>query len=146
MSDKTFNGLQFPNKSTGKARDPDTGFARIYVKNNNIYSVLPDGTDTQLTRIAETDPVFMSSAASNITNTNISNWNTAFSWGNHAIQGYLNSVSLNTNTDVTITSPLNGQVLKYNGTVWRNAADEGGSGSGVTEEQVIAYTIVLGSW
>ena len=128
MSDKTFNGIQFPNKTTGKARDPDSGFARLYVKNNNIYSVLPNGTDTQLTGIAETDPVFMSSAASNITNTNISNWNTAYGWGNHATQGYLTSVSLNTLTDVTITTPSNGQVLKYNGSIWVNAADSGGTG------------------
>jgi hypothetical protein len=30
-------------------------------------------------------------------------------------------------TDTTITSPSNGQVLKYNGTAWVNAADAGGS-------------------
>ena len=145
MSDKTFNGMQFPNKTTGKARNPDTGFARLYVKNNNIYSVLPDGTDTQLTRISETDPVFMSSAAANITNTNISNWNTAYGWGNHATQGYLTSVSLNTNTDVTITSPTNGQVLTYNGSIWVNSDATGGTG-GVNDEEVIAYTVVLGGW
>lgn len=145
MSDKTFNGIQFPNKSTGKARNPDTGFVRLYVKNNNIYSVLPDGTDTQLTGISETDPVFMSSAASNITNTDISNWNTAYGWGNHATQGYLTSVSLNSISDVTITSPTNGQVLTYNGSIWVNSDATGGS-SGVNEDEVIAYTIVLGGW
>lgn len=32
----------------------------------------------------ETDPLFSASPASNITSTNISNWNTAFGWGNHA--------------------------------------------------------------
>lgn len=136
--------MQFPNKTTGSARVPDTGFARLYVKNNNIYSVLPDGTDTQLTRISETDPVFMSSAASNITNTNISNWNTAYGWGNHATQGYLTSVSLNTNTDVTITSPANGQVLTYNGTIWVNAAASGGSGGGIPGGKAIVLSMVFG--
>ena len=145
MSDKTFNGIQFPNKSTGKARNPDTGFVRLYVKNNNIYSVLPDGSDTQLTGISETDPVFMSSAASNITNTDISNWNTAYGWGNHATQGYLTSVSLNSISDVTITTPTNGQVLTYNGSIWVNA-DATGSTGGVNDEEVIAYTVVLGGW
>lgn len=32
----------------------------------------------------ETDPLFSSSPASNITGTNISNWNNAFGWGDHA--------------------------------------------------------------
>lgn len=36
-----------------------------------------------------TDPVFILSAASSISSTMISNWNTAFGWGNHALAGYL---------------------------------------------------------
>ena len=43
-------------------------------------------TSTYLT--SETDPVFSASAASGITSTNISNWNTAYGWGNHASAGY----------------------------------------------------------
>ena len=38
---------------------------------------------------SETDPIFIASAAYGITNTNISNWNTAYGWGNHASAGYL---------------------------------------------------------
>lgn len=38
---------------------------------------------------AESDPVFTASPAGSITNTNISNWNTAFGWGNHASAGYI---------------------------------------------------------
>ena len=37
---------------------------------------------------SETDPVFTASVASGITSTNISNWNTAYGWGNHASAGY----------------------------------------------------------
>ncbi|MCX6257468.1 MAG: hypothetical protein NTW49_06170 [Bacteroidia bacterium] len=37
----------------------------------------------------ETDPVFGAHVASSINNTDISNWNTAYSWGNHATAGYL---------------------------------------------------------
>jgi hypothetical protein len=44
-------------------------------------------TSTYLT--AETDPIFSASPASGITSTNISNWNTAYGWGNHATAGYL---------------------------------------------------------
>lgn len=39
--------------------------------------------------ITETDPVFTASAAAGITNTNITNWNTAYGWGSHASAGYL---------------------------------------------------------
>jgi hypothetical protein len=42
---------------------------------------------------SETDPIFIASAAYGITNTNISNWNTAYGWGNHASAGYLTSFS-----------------------------------------------------
>jgi hypothetical protein len=44
---------------------------------------------------------------------------------------YLTSTgSINTHTDVTITSPQSGQVLKYDGTKWVNDTDQTGSGSG----------------
>lgn len=37
----------------------------------------------------ETDPIFNQSPAAGIGNTEISNWNTAYSWGDHASAGYL---------------------------------------------------------
>lgn len=42
---------------------------------------------------SETDPVFTASPAQEITGTNITNWNTAYGWGNHASAGYLTSLS-----------------------------------------------------
>lgn len=51
-------------------------------------------TNTYLTSYTETDPVFTASAAAGITGTNISNWNTAYGWGNHASAGYLTSASI----------------------------------------------------
>lgn len=36
----------------------------------------------------ETDPVFTASPAAGISSTNISNWNSAYGWGNHASAGY----------------------------------------------------------
>ncbi len=47
---------------------------------------------------SETDPIFLASAAYGITSTNISNWNTAYGWGNHASAGYLTSI---TSSEVT---------------------------------------------
>jgi hypothetical protein len=43
--------------------------------------------------IAETDPVFFVSPAHAISNGNLSDWNTAFGWGNHASAGYLTGFS-----------------------------------------------------
>jgi uncharacterized protein (TIGR02145 family) len=37
----------------------------------------------------ESDPVFGISPAFGITNSNISNWNSTFSWGNHSLAGYV---------------------------------------------------------
>ena len=51
-------------------------------------------TNTYLTSYTETDPVFTASAAAGITSTNISNWNTAYGWGNHAAAGYLTSAAI----------------------------------------------------
>ncbi len=42
---------------------------------------------------SETDPVFTASPVQGITGTNITNWNTAYGWGNHANAGYLTSLS-----------------------------------------------------
>lgn len=46
----------------------------------------------------ETDPIWSASPSFGITNTNLTNWNTAFGWGNHASAGYL--------TSFTETDPL----------------------------------------
>lgn len=47
----------------------------------------------------ETDPTVPSHVKS-ITTANVTNWNTAFSWGNHATQGYLKNVPTTTLSDV----------------------------------------------
>jgi hypothetical protein len=49
----------------------------------------------------ETDPVFLAHAANNVTNTKISNWDTAYGWGNHASAGYLTSVGTISYTDLS---------------------------------------------
>jgi hypothetical protein len=49
-----------------------------------------------ITGYTETDPIFTASAASSITTTNISNWNTAYGWGNHASAGYATQSYVNT--------------------------------------------------
>jgi hypothetical protein len=60
----------------------------------------------------ETDPVFTASAAYGISSTNISNWNTAYGWGNHALAGYLTAIT-------------SGQVTGALGYTPENAANKG---------------------
>ncbi len=47
--------------------------------------------------INETDPIFSASPATGITSGNILNWNTAYSWGNHANAGYISTISVTEN-------------------------------------------------
>ncbi|MEE4115884.1 MAG: tail fiber domain-containing protein [Marinilabiliaceae bacterium] len=55
------------------------------------YYDLVNTPDLSSYLISESDPVFNLSAAKNITSSNISNWSTAYSWGNHQLYGYLTS-------------------------------------------------------
>jgi len=70
--------------------------------------------------------------AANVTAAKITNWDTAHSWGDHGTEGYLTTVALNDVSDVTITTPSNGEVLTYNGSGWVNSAPTGGGGANVT--------------
>ena len=51
----------------------------------------------------ETDPVYSASPAAGISTSNITNWNTAYSWGDHSTQSYLT-----TETDPTVPSHVKG--------------------------------------
>jgi hypothetical protein len=50
------------------------------------------------------DPVFLASPAGNITNTKITNWDTAHAWGDHGVEGYLTTY---TETDPVFESRCN---------------------------------------
>lgn len=51
----------------------------------------------------ETDPVYSASPAAGISSSNITNWNTAYGWGDHSTQNYLT-----TETDPTVPSHVKG--------------------------------------
>jgi hypothetical protein len=52
-----------------------------------------------LQSFTETDPIFLASAAHTITSSNITNWNTAYGWGNHASAGYALASAIPTNNN-----------------------------------------------
>ena len=53
------------------------------------YYPLSSNPAGYLTSFTELDPVFTASVAAGITSTDISNWNAAYGWGDHALAGYL---------------------------------------------------------
>jgi hypothetical protein len=59
----------------------------------NIPAGFADGTDDGITE--ESDPIFSASAAVGITGGDITNWNAAYGWGNHADVGYLTGIPSN---------------------------------------------------
>jgi len=73
---------------------------------------------------SETDPVFTASVASGITSTNISNWNTAYGWGDHSTQGYLTTAGVDTHLNTSTATT--GEVLSWNGTDYDWIAAGGG--------------------
>ena len=58
---------------------------------NGEFTYTPPDLSNFLTSYTETDPVYSASAASNVTTTKITNWDTSYGWGNHASVGYLTS-------------------------------------------------------
>jgi hypothetical protein len=65
--------------------------ALAYNSLNGEFTFTPPDLSGYLTSYTETDPVFAASDAAAVTAAKISNWDTAFGWGNHASAGYLTS-------------------------------------------------------
>jgi hypothetical protein len=73
--------------ATGLMVYQTNGTPGFYYYNGSAWTLIGTGTGS------ESDPFFTASPAKDITNTNITNWNSAFGWGNHASAGYLTSLS-----------------------------------------------------
>ena len=92
--------------------------------NNGIWS---NWTPNFLTSFTETDPTVPSHVKA-ITTTNISNWNTAYGWGNHALAGYATQtwVGLNYYNEGEIDDFFSGAepISGYNKTNWDAAYND----------------------
>ena len=111
-------GLALTDLSASTATASGTG-SLSYNNGTGAFTYTPPDLSGFLT--SESDPVFAASAAAGVTTTQINNWNTAYSWGNHGGQGYLVGYgAVSNHTDVSITGAQNGQVLRYNGSNWTN--------------------------
>jgi hypothetical protein len=100
---------------TGSTAYTITGITQIL---SVPYALHAETAESLSGGITETDPVFTASPANGITSTNMTNWNTAYSWGNHASAGYLTSY---TETDpVFVASPAH-SISNTNITNWNTA-------------------------
>lgn len=71
----------------------NVGFNSTFEQQRQVINQIAVDVDTLqnsglLTSFTESDPVFTASPSSGITTTNISEWNSSYGWGNHAVVGY----------------------------------------------------------
>ena len=143
-----------------------TGYAtETYVNTQvtNLVDSAPTTLDTlnELAAALGDDPNFATTVSTSIgtkwtqDNTKISNWDTAYSWGDHASAGYLTSLALDGLSDVSAASPSDGQALVYNSTSgeWEASTPASTLGSltdvsiaGVTDGQALVYNSTSGEW
>ena len=79
------------------------GYLTTYTETDPVFTAWDKSTGISITEsqisdlqnylTTETDPVFTASDAAGITSTDITNWGSAYSWGNHADAGYLTSTA-----------------------------------------------------
>ena len=102
------------------------GGSLSYGNTTGVFTYTPPDLSGYLT--SETDPVYSASPASGILSSNISNWDTAYGWGNHASAGYLTAVSLNLNglTDVSYNQAnlVSGDSIIWSGTQWTRTTQQ----------------------
>ena len=121
---------------------------------------------THISELGELDGVAITSAStgqyltydgSSWVNTTLdtTNWDTAYSWGDHASAGYLTSLALDGLSDVSAASPSDGQALVYNSTSgeWEASTPASTLGSltdvsiaGVADGQALVYNSTSGEW
>ena len=105
-----------------------------YNAQNGEFTFTPPDLSSYLTTYTETDPVFLAHPSYQITTTKISNWDTAYGWGNHASAGYLTSF---TETDPIFSASEAASITAQNKTNWNTAY---GWGNHATAGYLTSYT------
>jgi hypothetical protein len=80
-------------ESTGQTPTLSPGELAVNIADKKVWVANSSGTPVLIVdgnaSVSETDPVFTASDAFSITTSDITNWNTAYGWGDHASAGYL---------------------------------------------------------
>lgn len=140
----------------------DTSFNTSGETKKVSYSVFKATIQQEIdTEFVEEDPVFAASVAGSITTTDTAQWNAAYGWGNHAVQGYLQSISaqsIDVLNDVDTSTAVADDILKWNGNSWVAAAESQGTTinglndvgdvdiSSVANNQVLKYDSTDQKW
>ena len=119
-----------------------------YNQVNGEFTFTPPDLSGYLTSYTETDPVFSASPAGDILTTDITNWDTAYGWGNHATAGYLTSLDIEDLGNVDIAGGLSDQqVLKWDAATssWKPANDLVGGAQGIAFTDLSVSTAAAGT-
>ena len=104
---------------------------------------LVDDTTPQLGGVLDCNGFAIDFGANVITDADVGNYDTAYGWGDHSAAGYLTSlpaIAIGSLSDVTISTPSAGQVLKYNGSAWINDTAAAGLSNIVDSAQGVNVT------
>ena len=128
----------------------------LRIQGDRTFVYTPPYLEDFLTEYIETDPVFTASPAGSITQFQITNWDTAYNWGDHSIQGYLKSLSVGQLSDVTLSATKNTEVLIYdsvtnrwkNGPVYVPSLGEVGDTNiiGISDQHILKYNARTYKW
>jgi len=124
------------------------GGSLSYNSGNGEFAFTPPDLSGYLTSYTETDPVFSVHPSAGITSAQITLWDTAYNWGDHASAGYLTSLDIEDLGNVDISGGLSDQqVLKWNATnsVWEPANDLVGGAQGVALTDLSVSTASAGT-
>ena len=78
-----------------------------------VFTFTPPNLTSYLT--TETDPVFAASDAATITASNISNWDAAYGWGNHASGGYMSDLADDGSPELGGNLDMGTHIIQANG-------------------------------
>ena len=116
------------------APSPSGSGSLSYNTLNGEFTFTQPDLSGYLTSYTETDPVFAASDAASVTAAKITNWDTAFGWGDHSTQGYITGLDIEDLGNVDVTGGLmDQQVLKWDSasSSWKPANDLVGGAQGI---------------
>ncbi|MFC1742078.1 hypothetical protein ACFL3V_06080 [Nanoarchaeota archaeon] len=119
-NDSPFDPTDYARKNESETWGANNITASYFLGNVLWANVI--GEPTFLTTYTETDPIFTAHDASAVTSAKITNWDTAYSWGNHSAEGYLTSY---TETDPIFGAHDASAVTSAKITNWDNASSWG---------------------
>ena len=135
-SSSTYHGAVAHSHDTGRLYFAHAGWKELV--NREADGTVGTGTDNYrvgvITGTSFAASSFISVGGNQITQLDITQYETAYAWGNHASAGYLTGIggqNLGNLSNVSSAAPNSSDVLTWSGSQWAPAAPTGGSGSGI---------------